>query len=112
VVAADGLIFVADYDNGLVILQSTFTISGSATTPDSIPISGATVTATGGYTTTTNSSGEYSFLNLQPGEYTVTISKPGLTFTPGSFEVTLPPNAQVVFVSDDVYKTYIPMILK
>lgn len=97
---------------GLVILQSTFMISGSATIPDNIPISGATVTATGGYTTTTNSFGAYSFSNLQPGDYTVAISMPGLTFTPGSFEVTMPPNAQVDFVSDDMFKTYIPMILK
>lgn len=112
VVAANGLIYIADYDKGLVILESTFMISGSATIPDNIPISGATVTATGGYTTTTNSSGTYSFSNLQPGDYTVAISKPGLTFTPGSFEVTLPPNAQVDFVSDGMYQNYIPMILK
>jgi hypothetical protein len=112
VVAADGLIYVADYDKGLVILESTFMISGSATIPDNIPICGATVTATGGYTTTTNSLGKFSFMDLPPGDYTVAISMPGLTFTPGSFEVILPPNAQVDFVSDGLFQTYIPMILK
>lgn len=54
------------------ILQGTVTNSATGT-----PIGGATVTASGGYTTTTDSSGYYQFSTLPPGTYTISVSASG-----------------------------------
>ncbi|MFQ3548583.1 MAG: carboxypeptidase-like regulatory domain-containing protein [Armatimonadota bacterium] len=54
------------------------TITGTVKDSSNNPISGATVsTNTGGYSTTTNSSGEYTLSNVAPGTYSVTASKTG-----------------------------------
>jgi hypothetical protein len=66
---------------------STYSISGNAGTAS------ATLTATGGYSTTTGSSGDYTLSSLPTGTYTVTPSKSGCTFSPTSRTVSVGPNA-------------------
>lgn len=51
-------------------------------------ISGATVAIAGGSTTTTNSSGVYTFTNLDPATYTLNVSKAGYGSTSGTAAVT------------------------
>lgn len=76
----------------------TFSISGTIS-----PVangSGATVTLSGAGsgTTTADGSGNYSFANLANGNYTVTPTKTGLTFTPANAAVTVN-NANVANVN-------------
>jgi hypothetical protein len=63
----------------------TTTITGHVTTASGQGISGVTIKLTGPSsctnTTTTNSSGAYSFRNLGQGTYTVSASKTGCTFS-------------------------------
>jgi Domain of unknown function (DUF4082)/Bacterial Ig-like domain/Bacterial Ig domain/SdrD B-like domain len=63
-----------------------WTISGTitGTTGVSVPLSGAATA-----TATTDSSGNYSFAGLQNGNYTVTPTKAGFTFTPTNRAVTI-----------------------
>src|SRR3984893_10122860 len=67
----------------------TWSISGTIS-PGSLS-SGATITLSGAAaaTTTADSSGNYSFSNLQSGNYQVTPSKSGLAFTPANQTLTL-----------------------
>jgi Carboxypeptidase regulatory-like domain/TonB-dependent Receptor Plug Domain len=64
-------------------VQTTGKISGVVQAEDGSPLPGATVTLTGeqliarSLTDTTNNNGIFRFLNLQPGQYTVTIALPG-----------------------------------
>jgi len=63
------------------------TISGTITNGSGQPVSGVTVTLSGGQsgTTTTNGSGQYSFSGLlNGGDYTVTPSLSGYVFNPSS----------------------------
>jgi uncharacterized repeat protein (TIGR01451 family) len=69
------------------VAPSTFSISGSvinSAAGDTAPFAGVTVTLTGASsaTTTTAANGSYSFTNLPVGDYTVTPSLSGFTFTP------------------------------
>jgi hypothetical protein len=65
------------------------TISGSITPANNG--SGATVTLSGaaGATTTADASGNYNFIGLSAGSYTVTASKNGFNFSPASQNVTV-----------------------
>jgi hypothetical protein len=72
----------------------TFSISGRVTVAGgsvSLPLSGVTMTLSGAATgtTTTNSNGNYTFSNLANGNYTVTPSMTGYTFSPASRTVTI-----------------------
>ena len=64
-------------------VQTTGKIAGLVQAEDGSPLPGATVTLTGeqliarSLTETTNENGVFRFLNLQPGQYTVTIALPG-----------------------------------
>ncbi len=93
VAVVDGYVYAADGTNGLVILRSSFSISGNVTTGGYVPIPGVTISATGGKTVVTDAAGAYVFNDMQPGTYTLTAAKEGYTFTPASLELTLPPNA-------------------
>ena len=71
---------------------TTGTISGTVKDNNTSAISGATVsTNTGGYSTTTNATGDYTLNNVAPGTYAVTASHPnfvnetqtGVTITAG-----------------------------
>jgi len=67
----------------------TFTISGTVSPSSSG--SGVTITLSGAASaaTTTDGSGNYSFSGLANGAYTITPSKAGLTFSPGSANATV-----------------------
>src|SRR5450759_3213581 len=58
-------------------VSGTVTLSGAA-------LAGATITLTGGATSTTDASGNYSFAGLANGNYTVTPTKAGTVFSPTS----------------------------
>lgn len=73
------------------VLQSS-SISGRITDSAGYPIAGVTVSDGAGHTATTNSSGDYTIGNLNPGTYTITPSGGGRTFSPSSRVVTVPPN--------------------
>jgi hypothetical protein len=107
---SNGFIYVADADNGLVILRIS-SLSGQAFDLLDQPIADVTITATGGLSTQTDASGRFAFDNLDPGTYTLTASKTGYDFSPASLEVTLPPIAHINFVGN-IYKIYAPMVLK
>ncbi|MBF0555060.1 MAG: choice-of-anchor D domain-containing protein [Nitrospirae bacterium] len=73
---------------------SAASISGVITTdqqPETTGISGATVILSGdaSATTTTDSNGMYSFIGLNAGNYTVTPTDGGYSFSPSSSSVTL-----------------------
>src|SRR6185503_14171575 len=74
----------------LTFTTAGFTASGSITPTASG--NGATVTLTGGaspLTATANASGAYSFANLGNGNYTVTPTKAGFSFTPANRAITV-----------------------
>jgi hypothetical protein len=61
---------------------------------DDIPLAGAHVRASDGnasFTAVTNTKGRYSIQNLEPGEYSVTVDKPGFwiphEYTPGPVKI-------------------------
>lgn len=77
---------IVDDDNGTL-----FAISGEVKKPDNSPLANATITLQGTQTgtITTDGNGKYSFPNLAPnGNYTVTPSAIGYTFTPVNREYT------------------------
>ena len=59
-------------------------VSGAISSGVTITLSGASAA-----TTTTDSSGNYTFANLANGDYTITPSKAGYTFTPANYSVTI-----------------------
>lgn len=75
---------------------------------DSTPEPGATVTLTFGNqtfgTATTNASGQYSFADVPPGNYTITVTKSGFTITGGASGT---PNQRTVVVSPNA-QTSVP----
>ena len=99
-VTGNGLldVVVTGRDEGLSVLpgmrqdatQTTFSISGVVKTGGA-PLSGVTVTLGGVLrkTTTTDASGNYAFAALGNGDYTVTLSKTGYSFSPASRAVTV-----------------------
>lgn len=77
---------IVDDDSGTL-----FTISGEVKKPDNSPLANATIILQGAQTgtATTDNNGKYSFPNLAPnGNYTVTPSAIGYTFTPVNREYT------------------------
>jgi hypothetical protein len=83
---------ISGADVGPIVFSAsipTFSISG--TISPAAAGSGATVTITGGVngSTTADSSGNYTFANLDAGSYTVSASKTGATFSPASQAVTV-----------------------
>lgn len=68
-------------------------ISGRVTDKGGGPIAGVTISDGAGHTTTTDSYGNYKLLDLNPGTYTITPSKPEHQFSPSSRTVTVPPDA-------------------
>lgn len=67
---------------------TTYSITGTITTSTGTAISGVTVSR-GAATTTTNSSGVYTFTGLANGTYTITPSLSGYTFSPTNRSVTV-----------------------
>ena len=104
---------IAISGQNLTITQSapTYTINGRVTDSDGGSISGVTVSLGGSQTssTQTDGSGNYSFVNLSAGNYTVTPSKTNYTFSPtnqalssfssnqtANFTATLAPGAPIL----------------
>jgi hypothetical protein len=85
----------------------TYTISGHVTLAG-VSLSGVTVTLSGGVpaTTSTDSSGDYSFASLAPGTYTVTPSRTGYAFTPPSQTLTNITSNQTVNFTAAATATY------
>ncbi|MDH4275722.1 MAG: carboxypeptidase regulatory-like domain-containing protein, partial [Gammaproteobacteria bacterium] len=76
---------------GTATAVTTYTISGQVTAAANAPVSGATVTLSGATTTsvTTDASGQYTFVNLVNGDYTVTPTLANYTFAPPQIAVTV-----------------------
>ena len=111
--AGDGYVYAADGNNGLVILRSSFSISGKVTEAGDDPVVGVTITATGGYTTTTDAFGAYAFNDLESGTYTLTPSKEGYNFVPESLMFTVPPGAVGNFGAELLlHKVFLPCLVK
>jgi len=70
-------------------IAGPYSISGTVVTFG--PLSGVTMTLSGASsaTTTTDNTGNYSFIGLDNGSYTITPSKPGFTFSPASSAQTV-----------------------
>jgi len=66
-----------------IIPPLTYSISGSAV------LQGVTINLSGGGSATTDAHGVYTFSGLANGSYTLTPSKTGFTFTPGSVTVAV-----------------------
>lgn len=71
--------------------DGAYTISGSVRTPLGSPIAGATITLGGAVDTTviTDASGNYSITGLINGDYTITPSLTGYSFTPAQRIITI-----------------------
>jgi serine protease len=67
---------------------TTYSVTGTITTSTGTALSGVTVSR-GAATTTTNSSGVYTFTGLANGTYTITPSLSGYTFSPTSRSVSV-----------------------
>jgi|WetSurSiteA1Bulk_404760.scaffolds.fasta_scaffold00079_4 large repetitive protein len=78
-------------DENYAGIVTTYSISGTVRTALLLPVSGVTVRLTGvaNATATTNASGVYIFTGLSNGNYTVTPSQTGRTFTPATRNVTI-----------------------
>jgi len=83
-----------------------FDVHGQVNDGNGNPLSGVTISNGDGRTTSTNSNGEYSFLNLESGSYILTVSKSGYTFTPNSRTVSGGPPFYITgqnFTGTDLY---------
>jgi len=112
-VTGDGLrdVLVTGMKDGLYVLPglkqqtTSYSISGKVTSAGA-PLSGVTLTLSGtpGKTTTTNVGGDYTFTVGGNGNYTVTPSKAGYTFTPANRSVTV--NGTDISAQDFTGTTY------
>jgi hypothetical protein len=89
VAVSDGYVYAASFESGLYVFKfkpSKLLLSGRLADGTGEPIPGVTVTLSGTVagTSVTDSKGGYAFGPLAPGDYTLTPSKPGWTFTPTS----------------------------
>lgn len=87
-------------------------ISGRVTEADGTPIAAVTLSITGGYSTMTDFSGEYSLSDLPPGSYTIIPSKASYNFTPESLTITLPPDATDQDFVGDTFRRFLPISVK
>ena len=85
---------------------TTFNVSGRLIDDHGNALGGVKISVSNGAGSfTTDSNGNYGFLGLNPGTYTVTPSKTGYTFTPPSRTVTLPPDAEHIDFSSTAVPT-------
>lgn len=78
----------------MVFSQSVSSIRGQITDSANAPMAGVTVSVAGptATTTTTDLQGNYVLDGLTDGNYTITPSKSGYTFSPSYLSATVPPN--------------------
>jgi hypothetical protein len=95
---------------------ATYTISGSVLDSQSGPVEGVLITASGGFTVSTNSSGVFTLSELASGTYTLTPSKSGYTFSPVSLTASVPPDASgqnfTATALGPTTRFYLPVILR
>jgi CSLREA domain-containing protein len=70
-----------------------YTISGQVKNTDNAPVSNVTISTRAGYMATTDGNGDYILRGLPAGNYAITPSKVGYTFSPASALVQVPPDA-------------------
>ncbi len=70
--------------------SDSYTISGTVTTSNGLPLDAVTISAGSGLATQTDGNGAYILDELPAGSYTVTAAKTGYTFAPTSRDVTVP----------------------
>jgi len=82
----------------------TYSVQGRVVTNDDIPIGieGVTINLNNGMTTETNIGGYFIINNVSPGNYVVSASLAGYTFTPSSYPVLVPPDANVPWFVGEV----------
>jgi hypothetical protein len=93
-------------------IAMTSSISGRVTEADGTPIAAITMSFTGGFSTVTDLSGDYSLSGLPAGSYTIIPTKAGYSFTPGSRTVTLPPDAPGQDFVGDIFRLFLPATWK
>ncbi|MFC1976392.1 peptidoglycan DD-metalloendopeptidase family protein, partial [Chloroflexota bacterium] len=71
----------------------TYSISGQATDVSNNPIPNVIISASGGYTTTTDGNGNYTFNGLMIGTYSFTASHSSYAFIPEIRTTSVPPSA-------------------
>src|SRR3990170_3883106 len=76
-----------------LVAGTSYFISGKVTDSSGNPISGVSISASGGYSATTDGNGNYTLSDLSTGTYTLTPTKSGYAFSPPSRTVSVPPDA-------------------
>lgn len=94
---ADGYIYVADDNWGLIALQYASRITGRVSQANGLPFPHVAISSTGGLTTTTNNQGHYVFGERLTGTYTITPAHSGYRFSPATQTVSVPSDAQANF---------------
>jgi hypothetical protein len=74
-------------------ITATSIITGQVIDESGVPLAGVLLTSSSGESTTTNAAGIYTFDNLEAGDYTLTPTLTGYTFTPATRTVSVPPDA-------------------
>jgi hypothetical protein len=95
-------VFVRDREG----ILPTFSISGQITAPFGNPLPGVTVSSSFGTDTITDSLGYYTITDHPQGNYQVTPSLTGHTFSPPSRSVSLPPDATGQNFTGQLLPTY------
>lgn len=93
----------------------TYSISGYVRNQEGIGMEGVTISISGNGTVTTDSEGYYEKSGLIAGTYTLIPSKPGYTFFPSSYTVTVGPDAfgrDFSTIGVGSYVVYIPIAIK
>jgi hypothetical protein len=103
--------------SSVAFAQQRGTVTGKVLDPDGLPLPGATVTVTNQATgvaraVTTETTGAYLVLNIEPGTYTVTVEMPGfaaakrqdITLTAGS-TIPLDLKLQVAGIAEEILVT-------
>lgn len=77
--------------SGIKLTTGNFSLSGKATGKNNKPIQGVLITLSGDINTSasTDKKGKYVFSSLDSGDYTITPTLEGYTFTPKSRDVTI-----------------------
>jgi hypothetical protein len=90
----------------------TYTVSGAVIDGVGLPVSGVTILASGGFSTTTDSIGQYILSGLVAGTYSITATLEGYIFEPITLKVSVPPSAVGVdFVAESVdLHIYLPVV--
>ncbi len=80
-------------DMGFYVLRQVFPVTGQVHTVAGDPVTGVTLSASNGLSTTTSSRGTYTLTQLYSGTWTVTPTLASHSFWPPTRSVTVPPSA-------------------